>query len=147
MAKPKFKTAYSNDRSSFSCVGDSCTKQEFRRECDVNTILSRYNRTGLIDHVMKHNGDYADVSSSLDYHDAMNLILNAQESFDLLPSDLRKKFDNNPAAFLDFVHDPANKDALVDMGLAKKPAPASVAQGDTVAGAEPQPAGEEVTNA
>ena len=43
--------------------------------------------------------------------------------FEELPSQIRKKFNNDPAQFLDFVQNENNKDALYEMGLALAPIP------------------------
>ena len=47
----------------------------------------------------------------------MNQIIAAQEAFNSLPSDIRKKFDNDPAEFLEFVSDEKNNDEMIQMGL------------------------------
>lgn len=116
---PEFKNAYSKRiRKPFSVSGASMTKQSFKRECDINVLLAKYRKTGFIDHLAKHSGDYADLPAGQSYHDAMNLVLDAQESFMQLPSEIRNMFKNNPAEFLDFVDDPANAEKLVELGLA-----------------------------
>ena len=47
----------------------------------------------------------------------MNQIIAEQEAFNSLPSDIRKKFDNDPAEFLEFVSDEKNNDEMIQMGL------------------------------
>ena len=41
--------------------------------------------------------------------------------FDNLPSDVRNRFNNNPAQLLDFVADPENKEEAIELGLLPKP--------------------------
>lgn len=119
---PIIRSAYSkNTRSPFLTMGDSRTKQCFKDECDLNNILRKYRKTGLIEHLSVHQGDYKDISEPIDYQTALNTVLSAQVAFDSLPSDLRKQFDNNPGLFLDFVDNPDNADKLVEMGLANAP--------------------------
>lgn len=103
----------------------SMTKQSFTAECDVNNILAKYRKTGLIHHLAKHLGSYEDVSTAPDYQTALNVIIESEESFNLLPAEIRRQFSNDPAQFLDFVHDPKNKDKMIEMGLMKKPVFAS----------------------
>lgn len=38
-----------------------------------------------------------------------------------MPSEVRKRFGNNPGVFMDFVSNPDNKEELVKLGLAVKP--------------------------
>lgn len=101
------------------------TKQQFKDECDINNILRKFERSGLIDHVSRYNGQYADVTGEVDYQTALDVIFRAEEAFFSLPSKIRARFDNDPQAFLEFVDDPKNRDEMIDMGLARKPPPAS----------------------
>lgn len=96
------------------------TRQEMAAECDINRIMARYLRSGNVDHFKKWGGQYMDVPP-LDYQEAMNIQLTAQAMFDDLPAHVRKKFDNKPAEFLEFVQNPKNADELITLGLRKKP--------------------------
>ena len=113
----KFKKAYERVRKPFSTSGPSLTHQSFKRECDINTIMAKYQKTGLVDHVANHQGDYSDLTDVPTYHDAMNKIISANQSFSTLPSSIRKKFSNDPAEFLDFVSNPENIEEMQKMGL------------------------------
>lgn len=99
----------------------SMTKQSFASECDINNIMSKYQKSGLLTHVNKYQGSYADVSNAVDYHDALNIVLAGNEAFESLPSSLRKKFNNDPAEFLSFVDDAENADEMIKLGLRKQP--------------------------
>ncbi len=117
-----FKTAYGSHERVLTVNDDpSRAKQSFKEECNINTIMEKYQKTGLVDHVRQHEGNYGEFLSSDDYHDALNQILKAQQAFDTLPSSIRKKFNNSPSEFLEFVHDEKNSDELVEMGLANAP--------------------------
>jgi phage internal scaffolding protein len=119
-----FKSPYSGSRYRVSLeCGPGLAQQHFKDECDVNNILRKYQKTGLLDHVNRFQGDYADLSAVPDFQDSLNAVIDAQEAFMTLPSSIRKQFDNDPVQFLDFVHDPSNRDEMVKMGLAKAPAP------------------------
>lgn len=100
----------------FPSVGK--TKQSFKDECDINVIMSRYMKTGVIDFVNKHQGRYGDVTG-LDYQSAMQTISFAQSLFHELPSSVRTRFENDPAQFMDFVHDPSNEAEMHSLGLMK----------------------------
>lgn len=100
---------------------DSMTCQSFKDECDVNRIVSSFEKTGVIPHGNTSSPMYGDFSTSFDYKEALELVMHAEESFASLPANVRLRFQNDPAAFLDFVNDPANSDELVKLGLAFKP--------------------------
>lgn len=96
------------------------TKQSFKRECDINHILAKYRKTGLLDHVQKYQGRYEDITSAVDYQTALNVMLDAESAFNTLPSEVRKKFSNSPSDFLTFVSNPDNADEMANLGLIPK---------------------------
>lgn len=107
-------------------------------ELDVNQIIRRAQKSGILPGVDAERV-YADVSSSKDYHSALNLILNANEQFMSLDAELRAKFDNDPAKFLDFANDPKNVEKMIEYGLAERrdaPTPQPAAAEPAVANPE-----------
>ena len=118
----EFKTAFSNHYRVLTPVGSkSMTQQHMKAECDINNIMRIWQKTGVIDHVNTHAGNYGDFLSAVDYQSACNAVIAADEAFSSLPSSLRKRFDNSPAVFLEFVQNPDNLDEMYDLGLAIKP--------------------------
>lgn len=92
------------------------TKQEFKAECDINNIMARYLRTGVIEFRNKYEPRYADVSG-LDFNTAMEVVSKASSMFEELPAKLRERFENDPAKFLDFVGDEGNREEAKALGL------------------------------
>ena len=103
--------------------GESMTKQSFRDECDINVLMRRYEKTGLLDHVNTHQGDYGDFINAPDFHTAMNQILTAEHMFQSLPARIRARFANDPGAFLEFAQNPENADEMAELGLIPAPGP------------------------
>lgn len=99
---------------------ESRTKQEFAQECNINVIMAKYQRDGLLLHVNRFQGRYDDVSGAVPYHEAQNILLAAQDAFMSLPSSVRAQFDNDPGKFLEFASDPGNKERMREMGLLKE---------------------------
>lgn len=134
------RSAYiTHDRVQKTFSGVSRTHQSFKEETDVNNILKKYQRTGLIDHVNKFGGQYADMPDEADFHSAMNLVVDAQDMFGELPATVRARFQNDPAEFLDFIATAENRDELVDAGLI--PPLDEPAEGDVIVPAnDPEPA-------
>jgi phage internal scaffolding protein len=120
------------------CGSESMTQQSFKQECDINYILRKARKTGLIEHVNTYQGDYSDVSNVPTYQEAMQVLHDADHAFSTLPSDIRKRFSNNPQEFLDFVHDPVNLDEMKDMGL-MKPSPPVVEPAPQQVETQPEP--------
>jgi len=95
----------------------SLTHQSPSAECDINAIMARYQKTGVIDHVQRRTPQYGDFSQVKDYRENYQMILNAQESFMALPAHVRARFENDPALFLDYVQNPENLDGIRQLGL------------------------------
>jgi phage internal scaffolding protein len=113
-----FASAYSfKSRVSISFPENSPhTKQEFKAEADINTIMARYNRTGELPQINLVAPQYLDVTD-MDFHEHMNIIREAQDLFDALPSQVRNRFANDPGEFIDFCGDSNNHPELARMGL------------------------------
>lgn len=103
-------------------TGEGLTKQNHKAECDVNLILSRYQKTGVITHRNEYAEQYDD-ATGMDFQEAMNLVKSAENMFSALPSSIRKRFEQDPAKFLQFVNNPENIDEMIEMGLATKVEP------------------------
>lgn len=100
--------------------GPSLTKQSHKDECNINLIVAQYDRTGLITHTKENPGIYTDLQA-VDFLQSQLIVTQAKEMFQALPSKIRNKFQNDPAQFMDFMHDPDNKDEIYKLGLAENP--------------------------
>lgn len=92
------------------------TKDSFKDECDINTILAKYRQTGVLPEGVGI-GRYGDFSESGDYLASLLVIQKAQDQFNALPSEVRNYFKNDPARMLEFVADKANLDKAYELGL------------------------------
>lgn len=97
-------------------TGRGKTEQAHKDQCDMNLILRDYQKTGLMQHVKNHEGRYDDILVG-DFQEAMFLVTRAQTMFSELPSNVRKRFANDPAEFLSFCQNPDNREELAEMGL------------------------------
>lgn len=118
----------------------SLTRQEFLAESDINNIIDQYQADGLA--IMSGQtreavyGDFTDPAFQ-DYHQAVNLVLKADQDFNSLPAKVRERFANNPAVLIQFLNDPANLEEARNLGLAK---PAEEAVAPPAAGTVVKPA-------
>jgi len=96
----------------------SMAQQHFKDECDINQIMARYQRTGILTENPGSSrplfGDFSNVS---DFQSAQNAILDVHESFMTLPSSIRARFDNDPGLLLDFLSDEVNRNEAISLGL------------------------------
>jgi len=105
-----------SDLAKFVFTRPSRTQQSFRDECDINNILRQFNVTGQLP-AGSVQPQYGDFSGITDYQSALNAVMAAQESFLQLPAKVRAKFDNDPALFVEFASNEANRDEMKALGL------------------------------
>ena len=120
MSRVKNPITYDRDKNSdlakLVFTRPSRTKQSFRDECDINNILRQFNVTGQLP-AGSVQPQYGDFSGITDYQSALNAVMAAQDSFLQLPAKVRAKFDNDPAFFVEFASDEANRDEMKALGL------------------------------
>jgi phage internal scaffolding protein len=146
-SEEKKKRAKAGRRPTVDCSKDakgndlpSRTKQEFKDECDINNIVKRYKKTGVITHYKNTNGVYGDFSNPVDYQTALNSIMEANDMFMELNAELRKKFDNDPKKLIEFINDEKNRDEAIKLGIIEKPPVSEGNQGELPASeATPSP--------
>ena len=105
---------------------ESMTKQSFVDDCDINTIMRRYEATGAFpDHMNQRagRGQFGDFSDVSDFQSALNTVIAAESAFADLPARLRDRFGNDPEQLLRFLNDENNRDEAISLGLVPPPAP------------------------
>ena len=126
----KFRKAYTaHERVSLVCPEETRTEQHHKDATTITNILKQYDKTGLITHVNQAKAEYGDFTQVNEYQESLNMVIRAQNAFDELPSDIRKKFNNDPGEFLEFATNPDNQEEMVTLGLARAiqdPAPMKV---------------------
>jgi phage internal scaffolding protein len=104
----------------------SRTQQHFKDQCNINTIMKKYIKTGMLP-VFKNAtsaGVYGDFSNIGTFQECQNRIIELEHKFMQIPSEIRKRFDNDPQKMLDFIADPKNEEEAIKLKLLdKKPLP------------------------
>lgn len=119
------------------------TQQHHKDSCDINYIVDRFTRTGVIDHLAAYGPRYGDFNGP-DYLGAQLIVKQAEEAFQALPARVRARFDQDPVKFMDYVHtiDPENPPAeFYELGITtpKKPAAKAAKNGSEDTPDEPKP--------
>jgi len=114
------KDAASNE-SGLHCEDASLAQQHYKEECDINTILQKFNISGLMPEstLSPRYGDFTGIG---DYHTALNRVIAAQDEFDGLPATIRARFDNDPAKLIEFLENSENRPEAEQLGLVEKAA-------------------------
>ena len=112
-------TTRKRNRVTLKFTEPSMTQQNFKDECNINSIMKRYEKTGILSHVSGKTPIHGDFSDIPDYQATLNKITEAGEAFASLPAAVRRRFNDNPAEFVEFCVNPENGADLVEMGLAE----------------------------
>lgn len=110
------------------------TQQHLKEKVNVNSIMAKYRKTGLIDHVRKNPGVYMDLTELPDYQTALQTVIRAQDTFETIPANIRLKFDNDPSKLIAFLSDDKNYDEAAALGLVERKNPLPSPQGATPSG-------------
>lgn len=94
----------------------SRTKQEFRDEVNINTIIQRMLKAGRITPATAEPL-YLDVSLHDDYHAMQNRIGSVKSIFERLPAADRAAFGNDPAVMLEWAANPENEAEAIELGI------------------------------
>lgn len=105
--------------------GPTMTKTSFKESCDINVILRRAAKGEVMTH-LREGGAFRDLPPAIEFHEAMNMVLAAEQAFQELPSDVRRRFQNDPGSLLAFVEDASNREEAIELGLIDKPASPAV---------------------
>lgn len=133
----------SGDRGDVGPMNDGLTRQEFAEECDINTIMARYEAGGAVSHVNRQAPVYLDCTLYPGLQAHMDAFREAAASFAALPAKVRREFDNDPERFVEFACDPENLERMREWGLAPpKPVEPGAVKVEIVAGAVPGAGGE-----
>lgn len=116
---------------SIDCSKDGVTQQNFRKECDINTIVERARKTGVAPGTVK-KGIYADVSNMPDYRACLEIVEKADEAFSSLDSGTRARFGNDPGRMIAFLQASVGDEKLtaeaIELGLVDAPVKAPVVE-------------------
>ena len=121
-----------SDKSGLQCDDDSLTQQQFKEESDINTIVNRFLKSGVLPNPV-NMPQYVDYEGVFDFQSAMNVVRQADENFMRMDANVRARFNNSPQEFLEFFGNPNNSEEAIRLGLAL---PKAVAETE-VSAAEP----------
>ena len=116
-----------SNETGLRCDDVSLTQQQFKEEADINTIVDRFLKSGVLPSAATMP-QYLDYEGVFDFQSAMNVVRQADENFMRLDAKVRARFNNSPQQFLEFFANPENVDEAIRLGLAIPVSPSPVAQ-------------------
>lgn len=140
--KAKFRTQFDTPpRIKVLCTEEEKkTKSEFQDDTDINKIMARYKKTGMLPVARAAAQRFGDFSQVPSFTEMQHKIIAAHEMFDALPAVVRRQFGNDPGAFLAAADTQEGRELLKKLGLGAEvepePTPSPAAP---VAGGQPAP--------
>lgn len=108
---------------------------------DINQIMKKWDPSGkqfnkAIAQGMTTDAGmfYDDFTDSKSLQDALEITIHAKQQFEMLPAEIRNRFENEPGRFLDFVNDPKTLEEQYKLGIRikKKEAPKDATLKDVI---------------
>ena len=96
---------------------DAMTEQHHKEAVQVENILKKFRDTGVITHTNQHEGQYGNFVDAQTFAIAHQNVAEAKSMFESLPSHIRNDMANSVENFLEFIHNPENRQAILDYGL------------------------------
>lgn len=121
--KPPFvRSPYNYDMEEASDIhgtrpyGEDRTIQSGKDDADINVIVRRFGVSGVVPQTVRApiSGDF---TSFKDFQSAVNAIVAAEDAFMRMPSELRDRLKHDPAKFVAWCSDDANRDEMRKYGL------------------------------
>lgn len=152
--RTRFSVIGSGSRPRISFPGDDAdpevlirerrTKQEFAKDCDINLIMARYRKTGVLpESARAAAARYGDFGQIPDFMEMQERILAANELFAALPAAVRKQFDNDPGQFIAASETKEGIELMKKLGLGKDASSSPQEPSSAVRGGQPQGGGTE----
>lgn len=124
---PFLRSAFNYDtdivsaETGLECLDPSLAQQQFKDDNDPNVIMERFARTNDMS-LLQGAGSpqFGDFVDATDYRTSLNRVLAAQDFFNQLSANVRARFHNDPAEFLDFFNDSKNLSEAIKLGLMKE---------------------------
>lgn len=110
-----YRNGLTTDDCNTPSGGDVLTKQQEAIECNINTIIARYQKTGHLPPSPK-TPMYGDFTGPTTLLEAQALVKEASERFLALPSAVRELCDQNPAKYLAMAQTPDGLKAIIAAG-------------------------------
>lgn len=98
----------------------SVTQQSFVNDVDINNIVAKYVKTGVlgnVDDIRSRKGVFLDVSNVDSFKTALDRVTAINDAFMSLPADIRSRFGHDPQNLISFMSDSNNASECVKMGL------------------------------
>lgn len=107
-----------SDSSGLLCEDDSKTVQADAEDADINVIVRRFGITHELPVNLRVPLTEEFDTLVTDYKSALDMLILADQAFLDMPADVRKRFNHDAGAFVEFASNPANLEEMRKLGLA-----------------------------
>lgn len=99
--------------------GEKRVKAAFADEVNINRIVDRYRKTGLVTHLSKATPQFVDMLAVEDFTETMQKMTATKSWFNGLPANVRAAFGNDVIALLEARNSEEGMQKLRGLGLAE----------------------------
>lgn len=106
-----------NNRVQTIFTEPTITQQHFAAECNINQIIARFNKTGVLGDGKPTPPSYADVSLFGDFRESQEKIQKGKAAFAAMPVEVRRLAGGDPSRLWDVLVNPENRQILENAGV------------------------------
>lgn len=135
-----------SDLTGLKCLDESLTDQSASEDSDINVMVRRF---GVSEVIARHPVPLAPeivdqgTFEPFDFQAHMNIVAAGVQAFSAQPASVREEFGNDPALFVKFFQNPANRARALELGLIQEPVAPTVPEPQRVVIVEPAKPAEE----
>jgi len=113
----KVRNAFDRVRSQKDFSEPKITDPSFKNMCDINVIMDKYSKTGMLPNFPKKEASFLDATQLPSFLEAHEIVTRAKEEFSKLPAAIRKACDHKIENFESFLQNPDNHDFCLKHGI------------------------------
>lgn len=106
--------------SALTCLDPSLTVQSQAEDADINNMIRRFGLEKVIEGSLALPPSTVDFDEVFDFQSAQNVLVAADRAFMAVSWDVRKRFNNNAAEFVDFCSERDRDGNLVNLAEMRK---------------------------
>lgn len=96
---------------------ETLTQQNFKDSCDINHMMKKYQKTGILGDPNRPMPRFGDFSGGSDFHEMNTKVVRAFQDFNDLPGKVKAYFRNDPGELIEFLADESNREEAIKLGL------------------------------
>lgn len=115
--KVVIRNRFQRESVQFKTEGESMTEQCHKDECNINSLLAKYDKTGFIRNLNPNQPFYGEFSQDASLQENIHIARDVEDYFKKLPADVRTLFNNKATNLVEALADNSMDEKLRELGI------------------------------